>query len=572
MAETPPGPPLRPAPSSLRCAIAAVGGLCFALATGMGALAAEAPPAAANAGLGPAPPSVARATPRESLSGFLAAGQEGAFAVAANYLDLDAIPPARQRVEGMRLARRLFLVLLHRGGIDPETVSNAPAGSGDATGDRRLEQIAVFTVRGREVPVTLELRGAAGAAGVWLLSRTTTGSVDALYRSHGYGWIGDRLPSFFFSLSFLGIQLWQWVALAIALFLGYALARLLARVLLALLGSIAQRTDVTWDDTLVRAMDGPLAVVLWGLALTATASWAGLPPGAAALSRVAWRLLTLIGFGWLLFRLWDSVVEKMRRRADQTNHVTLGYVPIISRTGKFFVSMIVLLAILDVVGINVVAMLAGLGIGGIAIAFAAQKTIENIFGAISIAGDRPFKVGDTVTAAGVTGTIEEIGLRSTRFRTLDRMLVTIPNGLLAAGTIVNLTSRDRFLFNPTIGVRYETSADQLTFILDELRKELTRHPRVFQDSHRVRFAGFGASSLDIELTAWVVATGFEQYTAVAEELNFAIAHVVERAGTGFAFPSQTLYLGRDTHPAPERAAEVVREVASRRDRDDLAAP
>jgi MscS family membrane protein len=234
--------------------------------------------------------------------------------------------------------------------------------------------------------------------------------------------------------------------------------------------------------------------------------------------------------------------------------------------------MVVALAALDVIGVNVVTMVAGLGIGGVAIAFAAQKTIENVFGAATIAGDRPFNVGDYITAAGASGTVEEIGLRSTRIRTLDRTLVTIPNGLLAAGTIVNLTSRDRFLYNPKIAVRYETTADQLTFIIDEIRKALILHPRVFHDSHRARFAGFGPSSLDIEVMAWVVAADYHEYTAIAEDLNFAIARTVEHAGASFAFPSQTLYLGRDTHPAPERAGEIASEVASRRERGVLAVP
>ena len=575
MSGTPLGRPTPPARRFRRRALAAAPALYIALAAAFGAssAAAQTPPqAAVNAGLAPAPASITRATPREAVTGFLASSQEGAFEVAAHYLDLDTIAPARQHAEGARLARRLFLVLLHHGGIDPATVSNGPSGSAEAAAERLREQIALLTVRGREIPVILELRAANGAGGIWLISRTTTSTIDALYRSHGYGWIGDHLPSLFFSLSFLGIQLWQWTALVLALVLGYAAARLIGHAFLVLLGALSRRTRVTWDDALVRALDGPLAVVLWGILLTLAASWIGLPAGAAAVSRVAWRLLSLLGFAWLLFRLWDGVVERMRRRADQANQVTLGYMPIIARTGKFFVSLLVVLAALDVIGINVAAMLAGIGIGGIAVAFAAQKTIENIFGAVTIAGDRPFKVGDNVTASGVTGIVEEIGLRSTRLRTIDRMLVTVPNGLLAAGTIVNLTSRDRFLFNPKIGVRYETTADQLTWILDEIRKALILHPRVFQETHRARFVAFGASSLDIEITAWVLAASFHEYTAVAEELNFAIARIVERSGTSFAFPSQTLYLGRDSVPAPERAAEVAREVTARRESGDLAVP
>jgi MscS family membrane protein len=521
----------------------------------------------------PAPHALAeaRTTPRDTLAGFLAAGEEGDFSASVYYLDLTGIPVSRHATEGARLARRLYLVFLHLG-VDPESASSAPLGSAPADAERREETIVAVSAFGREIPIVLARRADGDGPGSWLISSQTVASVDALYRAHGYAWIGDHLPSFFFALRFLGIQLYQWLSLAVALVFGYAIARGLARVLLIALGAVARRTSVLWDNALVKALDGPLAIVLWGVTLTATAAWAGLPTSAAAVSRVAWRLLTVSGIGWLLFRAWDGVVGRMRDRADQANQVTLGYIPVIARSGQVFIALVVALAGLDVIGVNVMTMVAGLGIGGVAIAFAAQKTIENVFGAATIAGDRPFNVGDYITAAGSSGTVEEIGLRSTRIRTLDRMLVTIPNGLLAAGTIINLTSRDRFIFNPTFGVRYETTADQLTFIVDEIRKALIVHPRVFQDSHRARFSGFGPSSLNVEIMAWVVAADYHEYTATAEELNFTIARIVERAGTSFAFPSQTLYLGSDTHPAPERAAEIAREVASRRERGVLAVP
>ncbi len=513
-----------------------------------------------------------RSTPRETIAGFLAAASDGDFRLAAQHFDLGGLAPEARATEGPRLARRLYLVLLRRAPIDPETVSNDPLGSQPAGAEPRAERLATLDVHRREVPVVLDLRSDAAGDRLWLVSRDTVGQIDALYRAHGYGTIGDVLPSPFFSTSFLGLQLWQWVALAAALLFGYGLARLAAMAVLAVLGAIARRTAARWDDVLVKAVDGPLAVVLWGLALTVTSAWVGLPADTAAVARVSWRLLTLLGFGWLLFRAWDVFTDQLRRRTDNRNRVTLGYVPIISRAGKFVVSVFILLLALDVVGINVVAMLAGIGLGGVAIAFAAQKTIENIFGAITIASDRPFMVGDSVTAGDVTGTVEAIGLRSTRIRTLDRTLVTIPNGLLAAGAITNFTQRDRFLFNPTIGVRYETSADQVTWIIDEVRKALLAHPKVFQEGHRVRFTGFGASSLTIEVLAWIVASEYQEFTAVVEELNFAIARVVERAGTSFAFPSQTLYLGRDGARDPQRADEVAREVADRRERGELAVP
>jgi MscS family membrane protein len=569
--------PLRPSHTTARarrhCRRAHAGWLAPLLAA-FAAAASAATPAPTPS---PAPTAVpasmlARSTPRESITGFLAAGSEGDFKLGAHYLDLEGIAPEARTREGTRLARRLYLMLIRRAAVDPDTVSNEPLGSAPVEVHPREERVAIFDVHGREVPIVLELQSDASGARKWLVSRDTVGRIDGLYRVHGYHSPVDLLPAPFFSLSFLGLQLWQWVALATALLFGYGLARLAAMLLLAGFGAAAHRTAAAWDNALVTALDGPLAIVLWGLALTVTSEWVGLPPSTASLARVIWHLLTLLGIAWILFRAWDGFTDRIRLRSEDSNRVTLGYLPIISRTGKFVISVFILLLALDLLGVNVVGMLAGIGIGGIAVAFAAQKTLENWFGAATIAGDRPFTVGDYVTAGDVTGTVEAIGLRSTRIRGMDRTVTTIPNGMLAAGTIVNFSHRDRFLFNPTLGVRYETTTAQLTFILDEIRRALIVHPRVFQESHRARFTGFGASALLVEVVAWITAADYQEFSAVAEELNFAIASIVERAGTSCAFPSQTLYMARDAAADPAREQEVAREVAERRERGELAVP
>ena len=152
--------------------------------------------------------------------------------------------------------------------------------------------------------------------------------------------------------------------------------------------------------------------------------------------------------------------------------------------------MLLALLSLDVIGINVVGVLAGLGLGGLAIAFAAQKTLENVFGAIAIAGDRPFQVGDFVTIGTDQGTVEDVGLRSTRLRTQARTVVSIPNGVVVAGRVENFSARDRIVYNPTIGLVYDTRPEQLRAVLDGFREVLRAHPRVFQESFRVRFRAF----------------------------------------------------------------------------------
>ncbi|MFH1176617.1 MAG: mechanosensitive ion channel domain-containing protein [Acidobacteriota bacterium] len=490
----------------------------------------------------------ARGTPREAFAGFLAAGYEGQFATAASYLDLSGVPAEARERDGQRLARRLYLVLLHRAWTDPEEVSNDPAGRRQADLPENTERIATLEIRGKEVEIVLERRVAGGLGEIWLVSRQSVASIDALYRAHGYGGIGDRLPSFFFSLSFAGLQLWQWAAIALAILLGFGAGRLLASLLVAVLGRLASRTTVGWDDAMVRAIDGPLGIVLWGLSFALAAPWAGLSPGALHLTQVGWKMLTLVAVGWLLFRLLDELTRQMLKSAGGLNHVALGYLPVLSRAGKFVVAAFLFLGALDIVGVNVLGLLAGLGLGGLALAFAAQKTLENVFGALAIAADQPFKAGDFVTVGGVTGTVEDIGLRSLRIRTLERTLVTIPNGVAVADKIVNLSERDRFFFNPTLSLLQATPPAKLREILDAIRALLAGHPQVFSDDQRVTFLRFGASSLDLEVQCWILAAPYNDAAAVMEDLNFAIAAIVEGAGSAFAFPSQTVYLvGQSCH-------------------------
>ena len=170
------------------------------------------------------------------------------------------------------------------------------------------------------------------------------------------------------------------------------------------------------------------------------------------------------------------------------------------------------------------------------------------------------------------GTVEEVGLRSTRLRTLGRTVITIPNGTLISQRVENLAPRDRFKFETTIGLVYGSSRQQLEFVIDEIKKMLVAHPKVYHEGVRVRLAGFGASSIDISVLTWVLAADFGESTAVAEDLNFKILDIVGASGTDFAFPSQTLYLGRDGGIDRDRGRAVAEEVEERRRRGELWIP
>jgi MscS family membrane protein len=216
--------------------------------------------------------------------------------------------------------------------------------------------------------------------------------------------------------------------------------------------------------------------------------------------------------------------------------------------GKAFVAVAGVVSTLAAFGYPVATVLAGLGLGGVALAFGAQKTIENLFGSVSLAADEPFRVGDTVRIEDFVGTVERIGMRSTQVRTLDRTLISIPNGKLAEMRIEDFASRDRIRLACTLGLVYGTSEEQMRRILAGLEAVLRRHPRTWPDTVVVKFLGFGASSLDIEVMAWCQTSDFDQFRDFRQEILLGFLRVVEEAGSSFAFPTRTVHLADERKP------------------------
>jgi MscS family membrane protein len=361
------------------------------------------------------------------------------------------------------------------------------------------------------------------------------------------------LPAWAFELSLLEIALWQWSALLVLGIAAWALSWTTVRLLERVVRPLTRRTHSDVDDQLVTATAQPLrlgaAIALFHLGR--------LPLGLSAsvesfLSELE-SALAIVAVAWFLLRLVNLfTLVAMRRLQQQDNATALGVVPIGQKAVKAFVIALAVIAMLDSFGFEVTALLAGLGVGGIAVALAAQKTLENLFGGFTLLADRPVSVGDFCRFGERVGTIESIGLRSTRVRTLDRTLVTVPNSLFSGMELENFSARDRIWYHPTLGLRYETTREQVRSILEQVREMLLAHPRVVPDPARIRFLGFGAYSLDLEVFAYVDATDYGEFLAVAEDLNLRIMRIVEERGASFAFPSQTLYLGRDERPEPAR--------------------
>ena len=209
---------------------------------------------------------------------------------------------------------------------------------------------------------------------------------------------------------------------------------------------------------------------------------------------------------------------------------------------KLLIAAAAILVYLDKLGVNITTVLAGLGVGGIAVALALQKPMEDVFGAITLYTQQPIRVGDFCRVGNETGTIEEIGLRTTLLRTLADTVIAIPNARLANEPIDNYSARKKILFRPILRLRYDTTPAQLEQILAGIRKLLASHESILQDNHRVRFKAFADDALLVEVYAYLNTTVWATYLEFAEELNICILEIVAQAGTGLALPSRMLHV------------------------------
>ena len=258
------------------------------------------------------------------------------------------------------------------------------------------------------------------------------------------------------------------------------------------------------------------------------------------------RLLTVLwlaAFVWVVFTLIGHLDRRIKEHLERNR---LNSTQSILQLGRRLLQIIVLtgavLIGMSSFGFDITAALAGLGIGGIAIAFAAQKTLENVFGGLSLLSDDSIRVGDTCQFATMSATVEDIGLRATRFRTTQRSALYIPNGQLATMNIENLGQRDQILFRHTIGVKYGLESVGMRALLDEIRLLMASDGRISQEGRRVQFLRFGAYSLEIELFAYILTREYPEFLKIQEELLLQVMEIVKKHDSGFAFPSQTLYM------------------------------
>jgi MscS family membrane protein len=494
-----------------------------------------------------------RGVPRTAVEGFLSATRKGDYDRAGEYLDLQRLPKSER--DGALLARGLKIVLDRTLWIDLDALSDAPEGHANdglpATRDRVGK---IKMPDGKSVDILLQRVAREDGVQIWKFSSATVAKISDLYDAFGYGPLGDLLPMFFFDIEFAGVRLWQWIVLVVLLPLAVLAAYLLTWPVVLLLRSL----HTTRSTVLLPFATGPLRLSIVVAVLSAAAEPLRLGVSAKALLAALTTALLGIATAWVLLRVVDAMGRRLMERFFETGRTSLiPMLPTIGRVAKGVILVGCAVQMLGSFGFNVTALVAGLGVGGIAVALAAQKTIENLIGGVALYANQPVRVGDSCRFGTTLGTVEEVGLYSTRVRTLERTVVTVPNAQFAAMELENFNRRDKFWYHPRIGLRYETSPDQLRYVLVEIRKLLYAHPRVDHDPARVRFVAFGAYSLDIDIFAYVYATDQGDFLGVAEDLNLRIMDIVAAAGSSFAFPSQTTYIesGDGLDRVRARAAE-----------------
>lgn len=347
---------------------------------------------------------------------------------------------------------------------------------------------------------------------------------------------------------------WRWLAfgltLAFALLAGVLVSWLVRRAL----NRLAERTENTWDDKLPGRLRGPLRLAAATAVVVLLLPELKLARQLASPTTQLARALFFVSIYWGLWRTIDVFAEALgASRWASTRPVWRAFVPLVGRIAKALVIVVMGIAVLSSMGYPVASLIAGLGVGGLAVALAAQKTVENLFGSLSIAVDQPFRPNDFVKIEDFVGTVEAIGLRSTRIRTLDRTIITLPNGKLADMRTETFTVRDRMRLHAVLNLVYGTTAEQVRKVIRGIEEVLRAHPKIWPDALPVRFRALGGYALEIEVMCWFQTPDWNEFTAIRSEILLSFMDVVEKAGTSFALPTQTLHVELD-EPQPRARA------------------
>ncbi|MEZ6183821.1 MAG: mechanosensitive ion channel family protein [Planctomycetota bacterium] len=520
-----------------------------------------------------------RETPRQCLESFLqlmevaAEARDGrAMSRALDCLDLSGLPKEQRESLGPVYAFQLFDVLQQ---VRPESAQVPDSQVG-------APHVLYADPLGRGA-VILELT----ADDTWRFNETTLQALPVLWANLAetraveeveaadeapktlHDWLMPHVPQSLQGRALL-LEHWQWLGLLLIWLSGILLDRVSMAILLAITLRALKRNQIRVDKDVVRRSTRPFGFLLMSVYWWAAVGVLELPANVDHVVILAVRFVAAVAGVWAAYSVVEVICSALERRSLRTaSRFDDLLVPLVRKSAKVFVVMFGLVFVADTLEFSISSLLAGVGLAGMAVALAAQDTVKNFFGSLTVVLDRPFEVGDWVLIDGVEGSVEEVGFRSTRVRTFYNSMISLPNAKLLTATVDNMGARHYRRWKTVVQVTYATPPDRLEALCEGIRELIRRAELTRKDYFQVYVTGMAASGIDILVYTFFQTPDWGRELRARHDMILAILRLAKKLEVEIAFPSQTLYLTRpsdspdealDTAGAQGRGREIAREL------------
>lgn len=490
--------------------------------------------------------SLNRRNPRGTVNGFIQAVADQNYIRASRYLNLKR--SWRSNRQRKRIVLK-FQSLLDQGGDMRATslISDKPGGVTNDDLPDNQDIVGTLNADGNEIVLYVENIGGNTTANppLWQFSSATVAAISSSDLDET-SLLNRTLPENLKEQTLGGVPVGHWLAMVILVAVSYIFSWLLVALCGLIIRGLWKKARQPEKWLIIRALGLPLRLYITVLLFIEASQQIGI----SIIIRQRFSAITVtIGIAAILILLWrltDILSEYINNRMTVRKRISaISVILFVRRMAKTAIIVIGVIALLGAVGFDVTTWIAALGIGGLALALGAQKTVENFVGSVSLIADQTIRVGDFCRVGEIKGTVESIGMRSTRLRTPERTVVTIPNGQFASTNVENYAHRDRFLFNPILELRMETTPDELRKVLQLTRDMLHNHDKVIDEGSKVRLTGFTANGYKTEIYCYVQAGNIDEAQEIQEGIYMQLLDIVQQSGTDFAYPSQTLYMAQD---------------------------
>jgi len=466
-----------------------------------------------------------RGQPRSSFQGFLSAVKKQDYETATHYLDYRNLPSEVLNVGKEELARQLYVVLSRTIWVDINGISDEPQGD---LNEKNVPSYREFfgNVNTKNGSVKLYLQHVPrkeDRVKIWKISNSTVAKIPSLSLEYAYTPLGEWLSKSLPAMSFLGVKLWQWLYFLFMIFVFF----IIAKIFTLSFSYILKRFKPSVSSETQQFIEKPLSLLLTVVLLRFLIPEANSTHESKAVAEGA-TLLT-IAWLWVLFRFVDLMKIKLAERfVEQDKPLAVFLLRPAGTVIKSFIAVVTILIWFENLGFSATTIIAGLGIGGLAIALAAQKTVENIIGAITLYTSAPVKIGDFCRFGKHLGVVEEIGLRATRIRTLDRTVIYIANAKFIDMEIENFSERERIAFRPKIYLMPTCSKDNINALVNSLRAYFSNSEMLADDPQRVHIKACSYKGIELNILVYVKTTSFDIYLNEINQLNLTILSELEK--------------------------------------------